>query len=115
MIETVLREYLGSVLSYPVYFEKPKDNIPAEYVLVEKTGGGTSEHIGEATIAIQTVGTSLLRAAEMAYEAEEAMQNAVIRPEVASVETNSIYNHTHDMDGTTKEYQYQGVYSVVFY
>lgn len=115
MIETILCEYLGSALTYPVFFEKPKDNIPAEYVLVEKTGGGTSEHVGEATVAIQTIGVSLLRAAEMAYEVEEAMHDAVSRHEITSVETNSIYNHTHDMVGTTKEYQYQGVYSVVFY
>lgn len=115
MIETILCDYLGSALTYPVYFEKPKEGVPSEYVLVERTGGGTPEHVHDATVTVQTFGASMLRAAEMAYEVEEAMLDAVIRPEIASVETNSIYNHTHDMVGSTKEYQYQGVYSVVFY
>lgn len=115
VIEKILCDYLDSMLSYSVFFEKPKQDIPSEYVLVEKTGGGTSEHIREATIAIQSIGESLLRAAEMAYEVEEVMQNAVTLDAIASVETNSIYNHTHEMVATTKEYRYQGVYSVIFY
>ena len=111
MIEIVLKEYLESALSYPVVLEKP-EKPPREYILIERTGDGQTNHIRDATMAVQAYAGSLYRAAAMAEEAAEALEDAVQVDDVCSVEINSIYNFT---DRLTKEYRYQVVVDVVYY
>lgn len=112
MIEFILVDYLGSVLPYKVILEVPKQDIPAEYVLIERTGGSETNFLKDATVAIQTCAKKLLRAAEMAEEVRDAMEAITSLQEVTSVEVNSIYNFT---DQQTKGYRYQSVYNVTYY
>lgn len=112
MIEIVIKNYLTGVLSVPVYLEIPKSGAPASYVVVEKTGSGITNHIRRATFAIQSIASSMYEAAALNEEVKAAMDNAIIRPEIARSQLNSDYNFT---DTSKKYYRYQAVYDLVHY
>lgn len=112
MIEEVLISYLNSLdLSAIVYMEQPKVK-PEAFFVVEKTGGGVTNHINEATIAIQSYGKSLYQAASMNEEIKQAMSEAVFLDEITSVQINSDYNYTDD---NAKQYRYQAVFVITHY
>lgn len=112
MIEDVLVSYLNSLdLSAIVYMEQPKVK-PEAFFVVKKTGGGVTNHINEATIAIQSYGKSLYQAASMNEEIKQAMSEAVFLDEIASVQINSDYNYTDDK---AKQYRYQAVFVITHY
>ena len=111
MIEVILREYLSEEVSYSVLMEKP-DNPPDEFAILERTGDSQENYVRDATIAIQTYAGSLYRAAQMAEEIADLMEEAAILDEIGSVELNSIYNYTNRL---TKEYRYQAVFNVTYY
>lgn len=110
MIETAVLDYLKSVLSVPVYMEKPTDSVK-EYVMIEKTGSGKENYINSATFAIQSYSTSLYKAAELNEQVKNAMDTIKYSADVSSAKLNSDYNYT---DTTTKSYRYQAVYDLVF-
>ena len=109
MIELTVLNYLKSVLGIPVYMEVPSD--VSEYVLIEKTGSGRENHINTATIAVQSISTSLYKAASLNEEVKEAMDGIIYDADVSRAELNSDYNYT---DTTTKTYRYQAVYDLVY-
>lgn len=111
MIEQIVRDYLISKLPVGVYLEIP-DKPDAEYVTLEKTGGGESNHIKRATLAIQSRADSMYGAAALNEEVKEAMLSIIDLDSIASVSLNSDYNFT---DTTTKKYRYQAVFDLVFY
>lgn len=112
MIEEVLISYLNSLdLSAIVYMEQPKVK-PEAFFVVEKTGGGVTNHINESTIAIQSYGKSLYQAASMNEEIKQAMSETVFLDEIASVQINSDYNYTDD---NAKQYRYQAVFVITHY
>ena len=53
MIEQTVKDYLGNLLSVPVHTEVPI-NPPSSFVVVEKTGGSSDNHISTNTLAIQS-------------------------------------------------------------
>lgn len=114
MIEVMLKEYLDDALPYPVLLEKPSNPPDGyEFILLERTGDLQHDVcIRDATIAAQTYGESLYRAAQMAEELVDALEGAVIVDKIASVEINSMYNFT---DRLTKEYRYQVVINITYY
>lgn len=109
MTELVLLNYLKSVLSVPVYMEKPASD--SEFVLIEKTGSSESNHIYSVTFAIQSWSTSLYKAAELNEQVKEAMNKMPQIVDISKAKLNSDYNYT---DTTTKSYRYQAVYDLVF-
>lgn len=111
MIEKILWEYLNEALAVPVYLEIPKDR-PETYVTIEKTGSSRDNHVNRATFAVQSVATSMYDAMALNEAAKEAMDGAIVLPEIAKAKLNSDYNFT---DTTTKEYRYQAVYDIVHY
>lgn len=111
MIEKIILDYLSTELNpIPVKMERMSTNEP--YVVLEKIGGGESNHIKSATIAIQSYGASLYGAAELNESVKSAMEGARALNEIASCKLNADYNFT---DTTTKSYRYQAVYDLVFY
>ena len=111
MIEKTVLDYLNEKMEVPVYMERPEQP-ESEYVLVEKTSGRRSNHIGSATIALQSYAGSLLLAAELNEEVIAAMEEIVSLDEIIGVSLNSTYNFT---DTSRKQYRYQAVYDIRHY
>lgn len=119
MIELVVLNYLKSALDVPVVMEKPTGAI-SEYVLIEKTGSGQSNHINTATFAIQSWSDSLYNACLLNESVKEAMigngvdEYGIVSSDTADIskcELNSDYDYT---DTTTKSYRYQAVFDLFF-
>ena len=49
MVEKIVKDYLQSSLEIPVRLEE-EDDLGNEYVLIEKTGSSTENHIASATL-----------------------------------------------------------------
>lgn len=111
MIEATIREYLERELSIPTYLEIP-DNEPEKYITVEKIGGGKTNHIKNATFAIQSRACSMYEAAELNEKVKGAMDDIIKLDSISRSALNSDYNFT---DTTKKRYRYQAVYDLVFY
>jgi len=111
MIEKTVCDYLNDVMGLPAFWEKPED-MPEEFLIVEKTGGSVSDRIMSATIAIQSYAGSMYRAAEINEAVISAMENLTEMSEVSGVRLNSDYNFT---DTTTKQYRYQAVFDITHY
>lgn len=111
MIEEIVLNYLLDCIGTSVYMEK--QIYPAtQYVLIEKTGGSTNNHIKSATLAIQSVSDSLLNAALLNEEVKTAMEEIVELDSIAGCSLNSDYNFTNTQ---TKEYRYQAVFNLTYY
>lgn len=115
-IEAVIIEYLNSqevALDAPTFGEIPEDP-PDEYYIVELIGGPCIDHINESTIAIKSHAKSRARAADLAYDVDNAMRLGLIRlNEVSGVHRNTVANFTDFK--ATNSYRYQGVYVVNHY
>lgn len=111
MIEKIILDYLTDELTEPVYMEEPEAK-PVTFVLIEKTGGGKTNHISSATIAVQSYAPSLYEAAALNERVKAAMENAITMDEIVKVTLNSDYNYTNT---ASKRYRYQAVFDVIFY
>lgn len=110
LIEAAVIGHLKTELNtVNVFAERPK-NPPAAYWLIEKTAAQEENHILQATIAVQSISSnSLLEAAQMSHDAEEAMRSLIVLDAVGSSKLNSAYNYT---DPETREYRYQAVFDI---
>lgn len=111
MIEETILDYLSEKIQVMVRMEEELD-MPDEYVLVEKTGGGKTNHIRRATIAVQSYADSLYRAMQINEEVKEAMEDIVALDEISRCTLNSDYDYT---DTARKKYRYQAVFDIVHY
>ncbi len=111
IIEQLIQTYLSKLLDVPVVLERP-EKPPAQYVLIEKLGGGEDNHIFRATIAVQSYAKSLFEASVLNEIVKQAMNGLVLLDEICRSKLNSDYNHT---DPTSKQYRYQAVYDITHY
>lgn len=112
MIEKILLDHLNEKLTPPVYMERPVDP-PEKFVLLERTGGSTSNHItGEGTFAIQSYAPSLYQAAELNEAVLKVVPEFPTHKEINFARVDGYYNFT---DSTTKDYRYQAVVHVGYY
>lgn len=112
MIETVLLDYLNNAnLSAKVYMEQPKVK-PEAFFILEKSGGGQTNHISESDFIVQSYGRTLYEAACMNEEIKAVMLRANTLNEVSAVELNSDYNYTN---AESKSYHYQAIFVVTHY
>ena len=112
LIEAAVISHLCTELhTANVFAERPKDP-PAAYWLIEKTAAQEENHILQATIAVQSISShSLLEAAQMSHDAEDAMRRLIVLDAVGSSKLNSAYNFT---DPETREYRYQAVFDITY-
>lgn len=112
IIEAAVISHLCTKLaSADVYAERPK-NPPAKYWIIEKTSADEENHILKATIAVQSISAaSLLEAAEMSRDAEQAMRELIEVDGIGKSKLNSAYNFTNP---ETKEYRYQAVFDIYY-
>lgn len=111
MIEQTVRDYLGTILSVPVKTEVPKDP-PSSFVVIEKTGGSSTNHISTNTLAIQSYAESMYLASLLNEEVKNAMENIITLDSISRCSLEGDYNYT---DTRTKQYRYQAVFSIVHY
>lgn len=112
MIEVTILNYLNENLeNITAYMERPS-NPPQSYVLIEKTGGGETNHIHHSTIAVKSIAESLYKAALLNEDVKNLMSDAISLDDIARVELNSDYNFT---DTTSKQYRYQAVFDITHY
>lgn len=109
MTELIFYQYLNTVLDVPAYMEQPADP-PDDFVVIEKTGSSTENHIETATLAIQSYGGTMYKAAVLNETLKQYMDAAVALPNVSSVKLNSDYNYT---DVEKHRYRYQAVFDVI--
>lgn len=110
MIEKTIRNYLKDELKVPVYLETPKD-IPDKYIVIEKTGSSTLNHITTSTFAINSYDTTLLKTVQLSESVKAVMRDLADGKEVTKVELSE-HNHT---DYKEKQYCYQVVADVTHY
>ena len=111
MIEQTVRNYLEEQLNIPVRMEE-EANLPKEYVVIEKTGSGQTNHIKRATLAIQSYSDSLYQAASLNEQVKEAMEKIIEVDDISRCELNNDYNYT---DTARKKYRYQAVFDIVHF
>lgn len=110
MIEKTVLDYLAGRVTVPVYMEMPEE-MPASFVLVEKTGSGVDNRIQRATFALQSYAPSMYEAAELNYLVKAAMDAMPETENVFRCKLNSDYNYT---DTSIKRYRYQAVYDLTY-
>lgn len=110
IIETVVRKYLQDALKVNAYTEK-ESPMPAEYVLIEKTGSGGENFIYTAQLAIQSYSTSQAEAADLNERVKAAMAEINKLTNVSKCTLNSDYN---DPDENIKIHRYQAVFDLVY-
>ena len=64
MIELIVKEYLSKQLDIPIVFEH-QNNLPKQFILIQKTSGKRENFLNSSTIAIQCYGASLFEAAKL--------------------------------------------------
>ena len=111
LIEQTILDYLTSN-GVAAYLEIPEGGLTPPCCVIERTGGGETDHIREATVVIQSYGATLYLAAQLNELVRELMEDIIALPSIAACELNSDYNFT---DTTKKLYRYQAVYSLVYY
>ena len=110
MIEKTIRNYLKDELKVPVYLETPK-SIPDKYIVIEKTGSSTQNHITSSTFAINSYDTTLLKTVQLSESVKAVMRELADGDEVTKVELSE-HNHT---DNRENKYCYQVVADVTHY
>lgn len=111
MIEQIVRDYLEEQLGIPVRMEE-EAGLPEEYIVVEKTGSGQTNHIKRATLAVQSYSSSLYQAASLNERVKEAMEKIIEMDDISRCELNNDYNYT---DTARKKYRYQAVFDIVHF
>lgn len=111
MIEVVVKEYLETVLNYPVYLEI-RPNSASEYYAIERVGGGEDNGLLSTSLTIESHGSSLYRSALMDEELIDAMKGATICEEIYGTHLNSHYNAT---DTERKIYKYKALFDINHY
>lgn len=113
MIEKTILDFLDEELSAPVWMEIPEgEELPEEYVLLEKTGSRSGDHIRSATFAVQSYAPSMARAAALNETAKAVMDRLPELNRITRSELNSDYNFT---DRGKRQYRYQAVYVITHY
>lgn len=115
MIEQAVYDYLKSkIAEIPVLMEVP-ENMPDEFVTVEKTNSSThNDFVRSATFAIQSWSkNSKLNAAQISRHVCKVMDKAADDADEYGILKSSggDYDFT---DITTKRYRYQAVYTVIY-
>lgn len=118
MIEQIVLDYLSEHIDVPVFMELPEvpsedyPTMPERFLLLEKVGGGQTDHLNSGSIAVQSYSlNSLYEAANIDEETRALMQNIVELDDISGVRLASNYNHT---DTRTKRYRYQSVFDFNF-
>lgn len=112
MIEVVVREYLSRKMDIPIFLEHQEQE-PKEFIILEKVGASSRWGLKESRIAIQSYGASLYKAAIVADEVANSLEELVEYRDIVSVQIEAGPYHFSDLE--TKRYRYQLVVEIKHY
>lgn len=112
MIEIKVREFLIKKLNVDVFLEYPTDKNIDDFILIEKVGSSRENRLDSATIAIQSYGEDMYKAATLNERVKQVMEDLANDIKIGSVSLNSDYNFT---DIEMKRYRYQAVFDIYYY
>lgn len=116
IIEKTLIDYLIAQdlpeIGWAVYPTTPKQPVPENYIIIDKTGARSANGITQATIAIQSISSeSLLKAAQINEMVVVAMRNIASVENIFGAHLQTDYNFTNT---ATKQFRYQAVYDITY-
>lgn len=111
MVEKLVLDLLSDALEVSCYMEVPERR-PERFVVIDKTGSRTEEHLFTSMVAVQSYGPSKLAAAQLSSKVVSAMKDLALLDEVCRCDLNSEYPFP---DIGAKEYRYQAVFNIVHY
>lgn len=111
-IESAVISYLRSALDTDAVYAEVPEKPSGEYYVVDKTGSKTANRITSSTVAIQTYGSSKLRASEMNEDVKTAMDGFSVLDEIGSCRLNSDYNFSNT---AKRQHRYQSVWDITHY
>jgi len=111
LIEVIIKQYLDEHLNVPSFFDYPEIP-PKQFVLIDRTGGGKTHHLPNATIAFQSYAESKYGAMMLNHDLIQTLENMIELPEISRIELNSDYNFP---DVVRKQQRYQAVFDIYHY
>ena len=117
LVEKIILDYLTERLAEEqrsdvgVFMEMPEQPLPANFVVIEKTGSARINRVCTDNFAIQSCSTSLLSAAILNALIKKLMDGIVFLSAIGAAHLDTDYNFT---DPTTKVYRYQAVYRISY-
>lgn len=111
-IEAIIIAYLQESLGTSFVYAEVPERPPAEFYVVDKTGGSMVNRIKSSTIAIQTYAQSKVRAAEMNEAVKYSMDGIVELNEIGGIRLNSDYNFSNT---AKRQHRYQSVWDITHY
>ena len=111
MIEKTALDYLSEHMAEPCSAEIPETR-PESFVVVDKTNGSLTEHLGETSLAIQSYAPSKYAAAQLNERVIAIMLGITELSDVSRCELNSDYPFP-ELSG--KSYRYQAVFDLTHY
>lgn len=113
LIEVKLIDFLNERLNRINVSAELEANPTFPCVIVEKTGGGYGNTFLDATVAVQSYGTTMAEAMNLNELIKWLILDEFIKdPQIIKVELNSDYNFT---DTTAERYRYQAVFDFKYY
>lgn len=116
MIEQIVYEYLASYFDndVPVYMMRPDDQNPemTTFIVLEKTGSSSENHLHTATIAVQSYAPTLYEAALLNERVKQAMAESITLNDITRCDLNGDYNFT---DIESRRPRYQAVFDITHY
>lgn len=114
VVEAKIIEYLSGhqSISVPVYGDTPMGAVPDAYILVQKTGSTSRDHIHTAMVAVQSITSgSKADAASLNETVITAMRGLPAAKNIFACRLNSDYDFT---DTSTKQHRYQAVFDITY-
>ena len=104
MIEQIVLDYLTEHIDVPVFMELPEvpsedyPTMPERFILLEKVGGGQTDHIDSGSIAVQSYSlNSLYEAASLDEEMRNVMFGMVALNSISEIRLASNYMKEDEM------------------
>lgn len=112
MIEQTILDYLTDALDVPVRMQLP-ENPSGSFVVLQRTGGGSADHLRSALLAVQSYGPTLYDAARLNERVVRAMEAAPDALDgLAACALNADYSYP---DAVRKLHRYQAVFELIYY
>lgn len=111
MIEIIVRDFMSSAISVPVYMEIPA-NFPESFVVIRKSDTSRENRIHTATFVVESYAPTLMAAAELNETVKSALDDLVDLPKVSASKLATDYPFP---DTTIEKYRYQAVYTITHY
>lgn len=111
-VEEFYVQYLNGALPDVETFGDVPSPLPDTFITVERVGGGQTDEIPRADIAVQSWGPTRAAAGQLNERVKAAMLASIARPEISRCHLDTDYNFT---DTTTNHPRYQAVFEAVYF